>query len=169
MAARRVAADLQARFSHSECSARSTGRLRAWGRDLVLFLPQTYMNLSGASVQAMATRYDLSPREILVIHDDADLPFGRLRIRKSGGSGGHNGIQSIIDLLGTQGFPRLRLGVANGSRGRDIHDFVLGRFDPSEEEVLEDFLERAREAVEVAVRRDIATAMNRFNRAADML
>lgn len=134
---------------------------------LVLVKPQTYMNLSGESVGRIAAFFKIAPGAVLVIHDDVDLPLGRLRLRASGSAGGHNGIKSIIQHLGTDAFPRLKFGVGRAGEGeaprRDTIDHVLGRFDPAENETLEKSLARAIDAVDCALSAGLAAAMNRFN------
>ena len=169
MVAHLLAKRLGVKLLQRECLARSTGWISAHGKDLVIFTPQTYMNRSGSSVAAMIARYDLDPANILVIHDDADLPFGRLRFRPRGGSGGVGGLESIIELLRTREFPRLRLGVSNESRGREIHDFILDDFSPEEAAGLDKILDAAEGAVECVIQNGMAAAMNTFNRAQDVL
>ena len=131
------------------------------GRHPILAKPQTFMNLSGDAVQALRRLYALEPRQILVVYDDIDLPFGRLRLRESGSAGGHGGVRSIIDRLGTQEFPRLRVGVGRPAAGAVEH--VLGQFTPEEEAVLPQIVARAADAVECAVAEGMDVAMNRFN------
>ena len=104
----------------------------------------------------------LKPSEILVIYDDIDLPVGRMRLRKNGGSAGHNGMKSIIEMLGTENFPRLRIGIGTEDAKRDP-DYVLGKFSGTECEIYEALLEKAVEALELLQRRGIEEAMCRFN------
>ena len=130
---------------------------------LRLLEPTTYMNLSGQSVRAAADWFKLEPAEILVVYDDMDLPFGRLRLRLSGSAGGHNGMKSIIQHLGTQDFPRLRIGVGAPSGDRDVIGHVLGGFTPQEKRYLQEAIETAADAVETCLKKDVQTAMNRFN------
>jgi PTH1 family peptidyl-tRNA hydrolase len=132
--------------------------------------PETFMNLSGAAVAAIASFHRIAPPEILVIYDDVDLPLGRLRLRLSGSAGGHNGISSIAQSLGSSDFPRLRIGITSeGSRpaGQDLADFVLGRFGDQDRPPLEDALERAVQAVTKALQLGMNAAMNQFNQAPD--
>ncbi len=133
------------------------------GRALLLQKPLTYMNLSGKAVARLQREQDLLPPEILVIHDDADLPLGRLRLRLKGGSGGHNGVSSIIAELATDNFCRLRLGIGRQD-GRDMTDHVLGPFDEVEHDLHIAVMNAAVDAVQTACRRGMETAMNEFNR-----
>jgi PTH1 family peptidyl-tRNA hydrolase len=134
---------------------------------LVLVKPQTFMNLSGESVGRVAAFFKIIPGAVLVVQDDIDLPLGRLRLRASGSAGGHNGLKSIIQHLGTDAFPRLKFGVGRAGEGdaprRETIDHVLGRFDPIESETLEKSLARAIDAVDCALSAGLAAAMNRFN------
>jgi PTH1 family peptidyl-tRNA hydrolase len=132
------------------------------GGTLLLALPQTYMNRSGYSVSAVSDFYRLPPEDIIVVSDDVDLDFGRIRIRPRGGSGGHRGMKSIIDELGTSDFARLRIGIGR-SEDKDTADFVLGRFSSSEELKLEDIIERAKKSLFAILHYGVDFAMNRFN------
>ncbi len=136
-------------------------RWRAAGRTIVLLKPLTYMNESGAAVSRLS---GLRPSGLLVVSDDINLPLGKLRFRMGGGSGGHNGLASIIDRLGTEAFPRLRLGIGGAPEGVDWADFVLMEFLDEEREAAGAAVEAAAEAVELAVRRGLAEAMQRYNR-----
>lgn len=137
-------------------------RLR--GRSVVLAKPQGYVNRSGASVQHLVRRLGLETRDILVVTDDIHLSTGQLRLRERGGSAGHNGMQNIIDSLGTDAFPRLRMGIgSNFETGRQA-EYVLSPFTEQEQPVISDAIARAREAVVAFVSDGIAPAMNRFNR-----
>jgi PTH1 family peptidyl-tRNA hydrolase len=133
---------------------------------LVLAKPQTFMNSSGVTVGALVNWLKIVPTELLVVVDDADPPLGQLRLRQSGGSGGHNGLRSIIEALGgNEEFPRLRVGIGRtGPIGEDITDHVLGKFAPPEHEPAGQAVEQAAEAVECCVKEGLTTAMNRFNR-----
>ncbi len=130
---------------------------------LLLAKPQTYMNLSGESVQPLAAYYKVEPADILVIFDDLDLPAGKLRFRPFGGAGGHNGMKSIIQRLGTDQFPRLRIGIDRPPGRMDPADYVLQDFTAAEEEVMAQVRERAAAAVETWLAEGLAAAMNRFN------
>ena len=138
-----------------------------FGNDkVVLVEPLTFMNLSGRAIQKVLAFYKLTPDDVLVVYDDFALPLGTLRIRLSGSAGGHNGISSIIQSLGTQAFPRLRVGVGPLPRGFSTTDFVLGRFSKSERPLLDQTLDYAEEAVEVALSQGYSEAMQRFNQPA---
>lgn len=135
------------------------------GRRVLLVKPQTYMNLSGESVRALADFYKLDPEsEILVIFDDVSLDVGQLRIRKKGSAGGHNGIKSLIAHLGTDGFLRIKVGVGEKPKGYDLADYVLGHFTKEEKEILKDSYQAAAEAALFVVQGEIEEAMNRYNR-----
>jgi PTH1 family peptidyl-tRNA hydrolase len=133
-------------------------------RRVVLVKPQTFMNLSGKAVARTMRQYGTNPQRILVIYDDLDLPLGRLRMRPEGGSGGHKGMRSIMDLLQTQTFPRLRVGIDRPKNGTDPADYVLQPFDEDDAELYLMVLGRAIAAVECWLRDGIAAAMDQFNR-----
>jgi PTH1 family peptidyl-tRNA hydrolase len=147
---------------HKEAKARVAEGVIA-GRPVLLAKPQTYMNLSGKSVARLGRSKQIPPERILVVYDDLDLPLGRLRLRPGGGSGGHKGMRSIIDLLGTQEFPRLRVGIDRPSGGLDPADYVLQPFDEAERPLLEEAVTRAVAAVECWLSEGIVSAMDRFN------
>ncbi len=133
------------------------------GQQVALLKPLTFMNLSGESVAAAAKFFKLAPADILVVHDDLDLPFGRLQIKQGGGHGGHNGLRSMVSLLGSPDFARLRVGIGRPPPGWDPVDFVLGDFTDAEEEALAAILPRAADAVRSAVALGVGKAMNEFN------
>ena len=133
------------------------------GEKVILLKPQTFMNLSGESVREAADFYKVDPEHIIVIYDDISLDVGQLRIRKKGSAGGHNGIKNIISHLGTQVFPRIRIGVGEKPKGWDLADYVLGRFAKDEEPVIREALDNAAEACGIIVDDEIRTAMNKFN------
>lgn len=140
----------------------------ASGDRLVLLKPTTYMNRSGQSVRAVVDWYKLLPSDVLVIYDDMDLPIGKLRFRVSGSAGGHNGMKSIISHLGTQDFPRLRLGIsrADGSSNqadRTVVGHVLGKFAPDERKVMDAAIDLADEALDFSLRKGIERAMSLYN------
>ena len=138
-----------------------------WGRtaDGCAFLkPQTFMNLSGRAVRAYSQFYKLAAAEILVVYDDLALPLGQLRLRKDGSSGGQNGMESIINQLGTSAVPRLRVGIGATGQHRSRVDHVLGTFTGSERQELDLAIERAADAVEHARSHGVEAAMNLFNR-----
>ena len=139
------------------------GRGTIGTRRVLLARPYTYVNVSGEAVRDLRRRHRLRPADILIIVDDIDLPLGRLRLRAGGSAGGHNGLKSVIEALGTTEFPRLRVGIGRPPLGIDPADFVLTRFTAEEERMVHESLERAAEAVELAVTDGLPAAMNRFN------
>lgn len=132
-------------------------------REVYLLKPQTYMNLSGEAVKLLVEKKELLPEEILVVYDDLDLPLGRLKLALSGSSGGHRGMGSVLESLGTTSVPRLRLGIGRPPAGLDPATYVLSPFAPEEREELDRVLERAVAAVECALREGMVQAMNKFN------
>ena len=130
--------------------------------EVVLARSRTYMNLSGAAAKYLVSRYHISPAKLLVVYDDMDLPVGWLRIRERGGSAGHNGIKSIIEELGTQEFPHLRIGVGRPEE-QDSISHVLGAFTPDESKTVRETVSRAAEAISHIVEYGIERAMNTYN------
>ena len=140
----------------------ASGRLR--GRPVVLVKPLTYMNRSGSTVKHLVRRLGFEPTELLIIVDDINLALGKLRLRERGSAGGHNGVQDVIDQLGTDAFPRLRIGVGRAfAQGRQV-DYVLSPFTQEEQPVIDAAILRARDAAVTYVVDGIVTTMNRFNR-----
>jgi PTH1 family peptidyl-tRNA hydrolase len=137
------------------------------GQKLVFAKPQTFMNLSGQSVSGLMRFYKLNPSQLLVIHDDLDLPLGTLRMRPSGGSAGQKGLGSIIEQLGTQDFPRLRMGIGRPSGRMDAADYVLQDFNQDELDILKFVFLRAIGAVNIFVEGGIEQAMNQYNGSLD--
>ncbi len=133
------------------------------GRSVVVAKPQTFMNLSGKSVARLARDYQIPPERILVVYDDLDLALGRLRLRANGGSGGHKGMRSIIDLLGTQDFPRIRVGIDRPPGSMDPADYVLEPFDREQAEAIREAVQRAVAAVECWLTEGIRVAMDQYN------
>lgn len=131
--------------------------------ELLLCKPLTYMNLSGEAVRALGQFYKIEPAQMLVVLDDMALPLGKLRLRESGSSGGHNGLQSLIDCLGTQAIPRLRVGIGAAPGGERAVGHVLGKFSADEREPLAQSLDRALAAIDRAQDDGLAAAMNTFN------
>jgi PTH1 family peptidyl-tRNA hydrolase len=136
---------------------------RVAGRRAILVKPQTFVNLAGEAVGAVARFYKVEPGDVLVIYDELDLPQGTIRLRPRGSSGGHNGIKSVIEHLGTQGFPRLRVGIGRPPGRMEPKDYVLQDFRGDERALMEQVYERAVEAVEAFVQLGVKEAMNRFN------
>lgn len=139
------------------------GKGRIEGQNVILLKPMTYMNLSGESVVAAANYYKILPEDILIIYDDINLDVGRLRIREKGSAGGHNGMKHIIAQLGTDGFPRVRVGVGMKPPKMDLVDYVLSRFSKEEQERMEAGYENACKAVALMVVDETAQAMNIYN------
>ena len=137
---------------------------RIGGRPVLLAQPRTFMNLSGRAVGRLSRAHEMPPERILVVYDDLDLPLGRLRLRPDGGSGGHKGMRSIIDTLGSQAFPRLRVGIDRPPGGMDAAEYVLQPFVEQDQALLRDTLERAVAAIECWLAEGIVVAMDRFNR-----
>jgi peptidyl-tRNA hydrolase len=130
---------------------------------VILAKPQTFMNLSGQAVSSLLRFYKIPLERLLVIHDELDLPLGTLRLRPGGGSAGNRGLASIIQQLGTQEFPRLRIGVGHPPGQMSGADYVLQDFPPAEQELLEMVLKRAVEAAQVFIKSGLETAMNQYN------
>ena len=140
-------------------------RIRLGQADVVLLRPLTYMNLSGDAVVPVARRHGVDPSHILLVHDDMDLPLGRLRLRPDGGSGGHRGVASVVACLGDGGFGRVRVGIGRPPAGEDTIGFVLGAIGPEERALWDGTLARAADAVEAVCTLGLEAAMGRFNRA----
>jgi PTH1 family peptidyl-tRNA hydrolase len=128
----------------------------------ILLKPQTFMNLSGRAIQQILSFHKWSPEQMLVVYDDVALPLGTLRFREKGSAGGHNGIKSILQHLGNDAFPRLKIGIG-GSQPGEMVGHVLGKFSPDERPLLENTLATALEAVQLARSQGIATAANRYH------
>ena len=139
------------------------GRGIIGGEKVLLLKPQTFMNLSGESIRAASDFYKVDPEHIIIIYDDISLDVGQLRIRKKGSAGGHNGIKNIIAHLGTQEFPRIKVGVGDKPKKMDLADYVLSRFSKEDRAAMEDAFKAAAKAVEVMITEGMYTAMNQFN------
>ena len=133
------------------------------GKRVLLCEPQTFMNLSGETVGEVAGFYQLPLPQLIVAVDDADLPFGEIRLRPGGSSGGHHGLESIEQHLGSREFARLRIGIGRRDGARQITNYVLGKFEPAEQELLEKILERAANQVECWLAAGLQKAMSQFN------
>ena len=140
-----------------------TGEGLVAGEKVVLAQPLTYMNESGGAAVRLLKRYDLTPQNLLVIYDDLDLDLGRLRLRRDGSSGTHNGMRDLVQRLGTEDFPRLRVGIGPKPPGADAVEWVLSPFRRGEERAVEETLARAVEAVECFLHEGLEVAMNRYN------
>jgi PTH1 family peptidyl-tRNA hydrolase len=134
-------------------------------QDILLQKPLSYMNLSGDVIAKLCDRCDISPRQVLVVYDDVDLPLGSLRLRQQGGSGGHRGILSLISALKCKNFNRLRIGIQGSERDHiDTAEYVLSNFNLIEEPLLKNVLKSARDAVMMSIRSGMVVAMNHFNK-----
>ena len=153
----------EAVFDHGRANA-LTARVGRGASSVLLVKPLTMMNLSGEAVLGLVQFYKVDPPDLLVVADDVNLPLGRLRLRARGSAGGHNGFRSIIGLLGTEEFPRLRMGVGRGDPRRELADHVLARFDDDETAGVDESVARAADAVECFIAEGIEAAMNRYNR-----
>ncbi len=141
-----------------------TGTCNLGDERALLMMPQTYMNLSGEAIREAANFYKVSNENIIVIYDDVSLPVGAMRIREKGSAGGHNGIKSIISCLGTDVFPRIKIGVgAKAHPDMDLADHVLGSFDKAEQKVIFELFENVLKACELISKGQIKEAQNRFN------
>ncbi len=138
-------------------------RAESAGQKVLLAEPQTFMNLSGESVGALVSFYQLPVEKILVVVDDADLPLGEIRLRPGGGSGGHHGLESVAEHLGAKSYARLRLGIGRQHEARQITGHVLGKFSAAENALLEKVLERAAGQIECWLSAGLQKAMNQFN------
>ncbi|MBQ9321730.1 MAG: aminoacyl-tRNA hydrolase, partial [Eubacterium sp.] len=141
-----------------------SGRGIIGGERVIHLKPMTYMNLSGEAVRAWLDYYKLDPEEdLIVIYDDVDQEPGRMRIRKKGSAGGHNGMKSIIQHIGTSSFPRIRIGVGAKPAGWDLADYVLGHFSKEDRKVVDEVIRDAADAVEMIISEGVDEAMNRYN------
>lgn len=133
------------------------------GEKVLLLKPLTYMNLSGESIRPLMDYYDILVEDILVVYDELDLPVGKIRLREKGSAGGHNGMKSIIQHLGTQEFKRIRIGINRPTNGMKIADYVLGRFPAEEMQDIKDAIHKSTEAAEKWVSTPFLQVMNEFN------
>jgi len=164
LAVDRIAGACGARVSNRRCRA-LTAKVEIAGKEVLLAKPETFMNLSGMSVRELVEEFEAEPsRDLIVIHDELDLPLGTLRIRERGSSAGHNGLESILGALQTPEFVRIRLGIAPARPVRDGAAYVLSPFRKSQHAVVDELLDSAAEAVQVILTAGAGKAMNRFNR-----
>ena len=133
------------------------------GQKVILALPQTYMNLSGESVMRLANWYKIEPENLMVVYDDIDIPQGHIRIRKNGSAGTHNGMRSIVGLLGYENFPRLRVGVGQKREGYELADWVLGHYIGEEQEAADKAFQLAADAIVEYIENGIESAMRQYN------
>ncbi|MFW6102887.1 MAG: aminoacyl-tRNA hydrolase [Chloroflexota bacterium] len=159
-----VAHRYRASFTGLRCRS-STADVHVHGRRVILAKPRTYVNLAGTAVQCFVRKEGLSVENLVVIYDDMDLPVGKVRIRSGGSHGGHNGMRSIIESLGTPGFPRIRVGIGRpgDSAAQSEISYVLGRFRREEEDVVGQAIELVSDAVDCILSDGLNIAMNRFN------
>lgn len=149
---------LESRRFHSKNSV-----VEKYGRELILLKPATYMNLSGKSVKACADFFNIDLNHILIIHDDLDLPLGRIKIANHGSSGGHRGIKSIIDCLSDSTFPRIKIGTGRPEQGETIEEFVLSPFYHYQTEILKKVIDLSSKACDIFLSEGIVAAMNCIN------
>jgi PTH1 family peptidyl-tRNA hydrolase len=164
----RLAARHAIRVTRKECQA-LVGQGTIGGKPVLLAKPQTFMNLSGVAVKPLMAKYELAPAELILVYDELDLPWGSLRIRPRGSAAGHNGAQDVIDKIGTQEFPRVRLGVHPGHplTGENAGaDYLLSRFSRRQSETLDEFIDLAADATESIIAEGAELSMTRFNRRA---
>ena len=148
--------------NRAECKS-LTGRTIIKGEKVLLAMPQTYMNLSGEAVSQLLNYYKCTAEDLIVIYDDIDLDVGNVRIRAKGSAGGHNGMKNIIQLIGTEEFCRIKLGVGHKPEGWDLADYVLGRFPEDELPTVRDAVKTAASAVDEIIENGIASAMNKYS------
>jgi PTH1 family peptidyl-tRNA hydrolase len=164
MVIERIAAQNHIEIEKAFCDA-LVGEGALEGEKVVLAKPQTYMNRSGDSVEVLGREYGIGAEDLIVINDDLDLPFGRIRIRPSGGAGGHRGLASIMESLPEAQFHRVRIGIGRPPAGKEPAEYVLERFDAAELGDLDKVVARAAEAVGCLVRDGLERAMGIYNRA----
>ncbi len=141
-----------------------TGEMKLGGERVLVIKPQTYMNLSGESVKLAGAFYKIPPERVIVISDDVSLPLGKLRIRANGSAGGHNGLKNIIQHLGTDAFPRIKVGVgAPEHPEHEMVDWVIGNFTPAEKKVVAEAVGKAADAIECLIAKGVSEAQNKFN------
>ncbi len=160
---RRLAGDWDVSVDRRRYRARLADAESSWGR-ILLAMPQTFMNLSGLAVKQIVEKKKIALENLVVVYDDLDIPVGHIRVRKEGSAGTHRGMISIIQELGSGGFPRIRIGIGPLPGDEDASEFVLSPFRSEERPLLDQALALAEEALKLILEGDIAGAMNRFNR-----
>ncbi len=153
------------RLTRKECQA-LIGQGTISGKTVLLAQPQTYMNLSGVAIRPLMERNEISPSELLLIYDELDLPWGSIRVRPKGSAAGHNGITDVIEKIGTQEFPRIRLGVHPGYSLPSGKDYLLSRFTRQQKENLDAFIDLGADAAESVIAEGVEQSMAKFNRRA---
>ena len=156
------------RFDHRQCRAR-VGIGKIGGEQLLLAKPGTFMNLSGRSVACLVNKHRIPLNNLLIVYDDMDLPSGKIRLRKSGSSGGHKGMQSIISTLGSEAFSRIRVGIGRPEAGEQsmsedaVVNYVLSDFSPQGETIIKPIIARVSEAIDFFITEGIVATMDKFN------
>ena len=159
--------ELKQQFSHAVFDKKFKGlmaRARIGGEDTVLLKPMTYMNLSGESVGPAAGFFKIPPEDIIVIHDELDIEPGRIKLKKGGGHGGHNGLKSLVKHLPNANFTRVRLGIGRPPPRWETANYVLGKFTKQEQPVIQEVIRSATKAVEVILEEGLSSAMKEYNR-----
>lgn len=134
------------------------------GEKVILLKPMTYMNLSGQAVAPLMNYYKITPDQLLVCYDELDLPVGKIRLRYKGSAGGHNGLKSVIQMIGTQEFNRIRIGIDRPEPGESIVNYVLGKFKPEEKQVIAQMIEKSADACEMWMEKPFLDVMNIYNK-----
>ncbi|MBW1740895.1 MAG: aminoacyl-tRNA hydrolase [Deltaproteobacteria bacterium] len=134
------------------------------GRSVILAKPMTFMNLSGPPIRKVAHFFNLDQKDLLVIHDDIDLVFGKIKIKQKGGDGGHNGVKSLIEAFGSGAFARIRIGIGRPRTNQEVKEYVLNRFDAQQEAVVDKVITMAQDAVETILLKGLTEGMNQFSR-----
>lgn len=142
----------------------AVGLGRVGGQPVILAKPMTFMNLCGPAVRSIAHSFNLDRRDLLVVHDDIDLAFGKIKIKQKGGDGGHKGVESLIEAFGSGEFARVRIGIGRPDTKQEVEGYVLDRFDARQEEVLDEVITMAQDAVETILLKGLTEGMNRFSR-----
>jgi PTH1 family peptidyl-tRNA hydrolase len=161
----RLAARHGIRLSRKECQA-LIGQGNIGGETVLLAKPQTFMNLSGIAIKPLLERNEIPPSGLILVYDELDLPWGSLRVRPKGSAAGHNGVSDVIEKIGTQEFPRIRLGVHPSHRISSGVDYLLSRFTRQQTETLDEFVDLAADATESIIAEGVEKSMTRFNRRA---
>jgi peptidyl-tRNA hydrolase, PTH1 family len=161
----RLAARHGIRLTREECQS-LIGQGTIGGKTVLLAKPQTFMNLSGVAVKPLLERNEIAPSELILVYDELDLPWGALRVRPNGSAAGHNGIRNVIEKLGTQKFPRIRLGVHPGHPLSSGKGYLLSRFNRQQTESLDEFVDLAADATESIIAEGVEKSMAKFNRRA---
>jgi PTH1 family peptidyl-tRNA hydrolase len=161
----RLAARHGIRVTRKECQA-LIGQGTIADKTVLLAKPQTFMNLSGVAVKPLMQKNEITPAELVLVYDELDLPWGSLRVRPKGSAAGHNGVADVIEKIGTQEFPRIRLGVHPGHRLSNGRDYLLSRFTRQQTESLDEFVDLAADATESIIAEGVEKSMTRFNRRA---